>query len=77
MTEFTLDELAKYDGKDGHKAYIAIKGNVYDVSDNAHWKNGQHHGFEAGKDLTEPLYNVSPHGDKVLSALKKVGTLKA
>ncbi len=34
MTEkiFTLDELKNYDGKEGRKAYIAVDGVVYDVT---------------------------------------------
>lgn len=75
MKEFTLEELAKYDGKEGRKAYIAVDGIVYDVSDSKRWKNGNHNGFSAGKDLSE-FIKKSPHGKKVLERLKKVGTLK-
>lgn len=39
-------------------------------------KNGNHHGFEAGHDLTDPLYNKSPHGDSVLSKIKQIGVIK-
>lgn len=76
MQEFTLEELKKYNGKNGNPAYIAVNGKVYDVTNNSHWKNGEHHGYEAGNDLTEPLYNKSPHGDKVLSKIKQVGVIK-
>lgn len=55
MQEFTLEELKKYNGKNGNPAYIAVNGKVYDVTNNSHWKNGEHHGYEAGNDLTEPL----------------------
>ena len=34
---FTLEELAKYNGKDGNPAYVAVNGIVYDVTNNAAW----------------------------------------
>lgn len=71
---FTLDELAEYNGKDGAKAYIAVDGVVYDVSDSKAWKDGMHNGFEAGKDLSEEMRNA-PHGLSKLDNLKKVGIL--
>ena len=42
MTEkiFTLDELKNYDGKEGRKAYIAVDGVVYDVTNVAACKVG-------------------------------------
>lgn len=39
------------------------------------WKNGIHHGYQAGYDLTDALYKVSPHKDRVLANLPKVGIL--
>lgn len=73
--EFTLEELATYNGKDGNKAYIAVDKIVYDVTDSPAWANGGHNGFEAGQDLTDAIKN-SPHGTKVLEGLPQVGTLK-
>lgn len=58
----TLEELSAFDGKDGAKAYIAVLGYVYDVTDSVYWPNGSHNGYQAGQDLTEPLQNLSPHG---------------
>ena len=40
QTEFTLEELAAYDGQNGSPAYIAIDGVVYDVTDVPQWTNG-------------------------------------
>lgn len=36
MQEFTLEELKKYNGKNGNPAYIAVNGKVYDVTNNPH-----------------------------------------
>jgi len=70
---FTKEELAKFDGQNGTKAYVAIDGVVYDVSDVDAWKGGQHHGNTAGKDLTEVIDNQSPHKRSVLAKLTVVG----
>lgn len=75
--ELSLEELAKFNGKDGARAYVAVDGIIYDVTDSALWKDGGHNGFEAGQDLTEEIKDKSPHGLKVLERMPKVGTLKA
>ncbi len=73
---FTLEELKTYNGQDGNPAYVAIDGIVYDVTDVAAWKNGEHkNGLTAGEDLTSQLGD-SPHGAKVLDDLPVVGTLE-
>ncbi|KRM68472.1 cytochrome b5 [Limosilactobacillus coleohominis DSM 14060] len=72
---FSTDELAKFNGKNGQPAYVAINGTVYDVSGKDAWKNGEHHGNLAGRDLTDALFNKSPHKDKVLKGLPVVGKL--
>ena len=74
--ELTVDELAEYNGMDGQPAYIAVDGVIYDVSNVSQWKNGQHNGFSAGKDLTEEIKTKSPHGISKLTGLPVVGTLK-
>ena len=71
----TLEELAKYNGKDGQPAYIAVDGIIYDVSSVPQWPNGQHNGFEAGNDLSEEIKTISPHGVSKLNGLPVVGKL--
>jgi predicted heme/steroid binding protein len=73
--KFTLEELKQYDGKEGRPAYIAYKGNVYDVTDNSLWTDGDHQGEHvAGKDLTQDMASA-PHGEENLERVKLVGTL--
>lgn len=71
---FTIEELAKYDGKGNNPAYVAIDGIVYDVSFEAVWAAGKHFGLEAGRDLSDEF--KSCHKEEVLKKLKKVGVLK-
>lgn len=73
---FTIDELSTYNGKDGNSAYIAVEGIVYDVTNVSQWKNGMHNGFEAGKDLTEEIKTISPHGVSKLKGVPVVGKLE-
>ncbi len=72
---FTLDELSEYDGKEGRKAYVAVDGTVYDVTDVGAWSGGTHNRNEAGQDLTDVINDRSPHGLRVLEDLEIVGTL--
>jgi predicted heme/steroid binding protein len=72
----TLEELAKYNGQDGNPAYVAVDGIVYDVTKVPYWKGGKHNGFEAGKDLTDAIKNISPHGTAKLKGLPVVGKIK-
>lgn len=74
-TEFTREELAQFNGKDGQPAYVAVDGVVYDVTQSGAWADGQHNGFEAGQDLTEALANEAPHDDSNLDGFPVVGNL--
>lgn len=69
---FTKDELAKYNGKDGAKTYVAVDGVVYDLSNVSAWVDGQHHGNTAGQDLSQAILNA-PHKKTVLANLPIVG----
>jgi len=71
----SMDELKKFDGKDDNKAYIAVDGIIYDVSDVPQWIGGMHRGFTAGMDVTDEV-NKSPHGVSKLKGIKIVGKIK-
>lgn len=74
--KFTLDELAKFDGKDGRPAYVANGGVVYDATASKLWRNGTHvRVHHAGNDLTEGL-TVAPHPADRLEKLPRVGVLE-
>lgn len=74
MKEFTAEELAKFDGKDGRPAYVAYQGVVYDVSDSSMWGGGDHEGTHvAGGDLTA-AHEDAPH-DVYVTGFPQVGTL--
>ena len=75
IVELTLEELSEYDGKDGRRAYVAVDGVIYDVTDVAAWQNGMHNGVTGGKDLTDEIMNQSPHGTSTLSKAEEVGKL--
>lgn len=75
MREFTLEELAKNNGKNGAPVYIAYEGKVYDVSKSFLWKNGRHQAqHDAGVDCTDAIQDA-PHGPDLLSRYPTTGNL--
>lgn len=74
LPSFTKDDLARYNGKDGNPAYIAVDGTVYDVTDVTQWKGGTHAGkYEAGKDVTNELKKQAPHSASKMDGVPVVG----
>ena len=74
MRKFTLEELKKYDGRDG-VAYVAYMGKVYDVSNSYHWKKGIHQVMHrAGTDLTGE-FKRAPHSPELLDRFPVIGEL--
>lgn len=75
LLQLTIDELAAFDGKGGNKAYVAVDGNVYDVTNNRKWLNGDHEdGMSAVRDLSE-FISSSPHGIDILKQFTVVGKI--
>lgn len=76
MKEFTKEELAKCNGKNGSPIYLAHKGKVYDVSNSSLWEGGEHQGMHvAGGDLSGEIGDA-PHETEVLDRFPVVGTVK-
>lgn len=74
MKEYTAEELARFDGKNGSPVYVAYKGVVYDVSGSPMWSAGDHEGMHvAGRDLTVE-HDDAPHEVHVTD-FPQVGTL--
>jgi predicted heme/steroid binding protein/uncharacterized membrane protein len=75
--DLTGEQLAAYDGKEGHPAIFAFEGKLYDASASKLWKQGVHMGrHNAGMDLTEAL-KLAPHGSEKVAAMPQVGVLIA
>lgn len=68
----TPTELAAADGLDGRPAWISVNGIVFDVSEAAGWKDGEHRGVKAGTDGTD-LFVSSPHGLDFMARTPVVG----
>jgi predicted heme/steroid binding protein/uncharacterized membrane protein len=76
MKEFSAEELAGYNGENGNPAYVAYRGEVYDVSDSKLWRNGMHmRRHHAGRDLTTDI-QAAPHEPDILGRYPKVGMVK-
>jgi predicted heme/steroid binding protein len=72
----TLEELAAADGSGGKKAYVAVNGNVYDVSLASRWGGGTHFGLYAGHDLTNEFIACHNAMFEILRILPIIGVLQ-
>lgn len=70
---FNKDELAQYNGRNGNRAYVAVNGVVYDVTDNAAWAAATHFGLKAGEDLTNQFAGCHQGQSAILQNLMVVG----
>jgi predicted heme/steroid binding protein/uncharacterized membrane protein len=76
MKEFSMEELSRFDGKEGRPVYILQGGKVYDVTGSKLWKGGLHmRRHHAGTDLSVDL-KAAPHGMEVFERYPQVGILK-
>ena len=77
-TAFTLSDLAKFDGQNGNKAYIAFNGKVYDISDQQNFVNGVHifdSRIKAGTDISQYISSAPPSHKTRFQQLHQVGIL--
>lgn len=74
-TEFTLRQLAYYDGTMGKPSYVAVNGIIYDVSYSPAWSKGSHYGLTPGKDFSSLFDNWHGLTPSMLEKLPKVGIL--
>lgn len=76
MKTLSKEELSKNNGKNVAPSFIAYKGKVYDVTKSSRWEDGEHENMHnAGKDLTDDLESMAPHGTDVLERFPVIGTL--
>lgn len=72
----TKEELALFDGQQGHKAYVAVSGKVFDVTASSYWQAGNHQdAHQAGRDLTAELL-AAPHVRSVIERFPVVAELE-
>lgn len=75
--EFTPEDLALFDGREGRRSLAAVRGRVHDLTQSGKWTGGSHfQRHAAGNDLTTAL-GQAPHGEEKLAAFPVVGTLVA
>jgi predicted heme/steroid binding protein/uncharacterized membrane protein len=73
LKQYSPEELAQGDGKEGRPALIVYRGKVYDVTGSRLWRNGVHvKAHQAGNDLTSSM-GAAPHEDNVMERFRPVG----
>ena len=72
---FTIGELANFDGKNGRPAYVAVNGTVYDVTSNRAWAAATHFGLLAGKEYSQEFASCHAGQQSILATLPVVGRL--
>jgi len=72
---FSVEDLARFDGREGRPALVANGGKVFDVSSSGLWAEGTHmRQHAAGADLSDAL-DRAPHGAEKLAPFPEVGCL--
>lgn len=73
--DLTIDDLMLFDGTEDQGAYVAYKGEIYNVTDSKFWEDGIHFGIhQAGADLTA-LLERAPHGEEKIYTMPRIGKL--
>jgi predicted heme/steroid binding protein len=76
---FTRAELAKYTGRNGRPAYVAVDGIVYDMTGSRWWANGVHSACEgesmAGQDLSDEMSEAPAGMREMLARFPVMGTM--
>jgi len=73
--DLTIQQLSGFDGKEGRRAYVGYKGNIYDVTESRLWKDGSHmRKHIAGFDLTDAIA-LAPHEEEKITEMPLIGAL--
>ena len=73
--EFTPEDLALFDGREGRQTFVGLGGKVYDLSGSSMWAGGAHvQRHAAGADQTSAI-SQAPHDANKLAAFPVVGTI--
>ncbi len=75
LQEFTPEELARYNGREGKPSYVAVDGIIYDVSQRFGWSTGSHFGLRPGQDQSDAFHGCHMGMTEVLDTLPRVGRL--
>lgn len=71
----TKEELAQFDGQEGRKAFVAVNGRIFDVTESSYWRGGKHlDTHQAGRDLSADILNA-PHVRSVIERFPVVAAL--
>ena len=75
LNDLTLEELSKYDGKNGNPAYVAVDGIIYDVTNEDIFKKSPHNSLNLGTNITKEFNGCHNADESVLAKLPIVGTV--
>lgn len=73
LSNLTLEELSKYNGKDGMPAYVAINGKIYDVTNEEIFKKSPHDSLNLGTNITKEFNQCHKENESLLANLPIVG----
>jgi predicted heme/steroid binding protein len=75
LPEYSKAQLALRNGQDKPQIWVALNGDIYDVSASRLWRDGKHYEHWAGQDLTDELADA-PHTAHVFDKFAIIGKLK-